>query len=82
MPNINAKSRNTHLPITFPTLYLYLTADLSVNTNWNVGDAGAAPNLKAGLPYQLPTPKGDGPSPFAGGLTNIAHLMQQASEEM
>ena len=53
---------------------------MSVNTNWNVGASGAVQNQKAGLPYQLPTPKGDGPSPFAGGLTNIAHLMQQVGK--
>ena len=66
-----APSRTTFMTGRYP-------ADLSVNTNWNVGPAGAAPNHAAGLPYQLPTPKGDGPSPWPGGLQNVPHLLQQA----
>eukprot|EP01079_Euglenida_sp_SAG-EU17-18_P004336 gene4336-110_t len=62
-------------------------ADLSVNTNWNVGTKGAEPNHQAtlttpaapvGLPYQLPLPSGRGASPYLGGLPNVAHLLNQA----
>jgi len=53
-------------------------ADLSINTNWNVGPTGAAPNLAAGNPYQLPLPSGKGMSPYPGGLPNVAYTMQQA----
>ena len=31
----------------------------------------------AGLPYQLPTPTGEGPSPWKGGLPNVAVTMQK-----
>ena len=41
-------------------------ADLSVNTNWNVGAFGATPNHAAGLPYQLPTPAGLVPKTYRG----------------
>lgn len=52
--------------------------DVSVNTNWNVGKNGALPNHKAGLPYQLPTPSGSFPSPWKGGLPNVASIVQKA----
>jgi len=64
-----APSRATFMTGRFP-------ADLGVNTNWNTGAAGAAPNHEVGLPYQLPLPTGLGASPFPGGLANIAHTMQ------
>ena len=51
--------------------------DLSVNTNWNVGHSDGTPNFEAGLPYQLPTPSGEGPSPWKGGLPNVAVTMQK-----
>lgn len=53
-------------------------ADVKVNSNWNTGPNGAAPNHAAGLPYQLPLPSGSGASPYPGGLPNVAHILQQA----
>lgn len=66
-----APSRTTFMTGRFP-------ADLHVNVNWNVGSKGAPENKKAGLPYQLPTPSGEGPSPYPGGLPNIADVLQKA----
>jgi hypothetical protein len=54
-------------------------ADVSVNTNWATNAESAAVNLAAGLPYNLPTPRGDGASPWKGGLVNVPYLLQQAS---
>ena len=51
--------------------------DLSVNSNWNVGHSDGTPNLEAGLPYQLPTPSGALPSPWKGGLPNVAVTLQK-----
>ena len=51
--------------------------DLSVNSNWDVGHSDGTPNLEAGLPYQLPTPSGAGPSPWKGGLPNVAVTLQK-----
>ena len=51
--------------------------DLSVNSNWDVGHSDGTPNLVAGLPYQLPTPSGAGPSPWKGGLPNVAVTLQK-----
>ena len=51
--------------------------DLSVNSNWDVGHSDGTPNFEAGLPYQLPTPSGEGPSPWKGGLPNVAITMQK-----
>ena len=50
--------------------------DLSFRGNLDVGAAGAETNKQHGLPFQLPTPAGTGPSPFAGGLLNVASLLQ------
>jgi N-acetylgalactosamine-6-sulfatase len=66
-----APSRTTFMTGMYP-------ADLSVNTNWNVGAGGAAPNFDAGLPYNLPLPSGEGASPYPGGLPNVPHTLQQS----
>jgi len=68
-----APSRTAFMTGKFP-------ADLSVNTNWCTGGAEecAPQNHRRGLPYQLPTPAGDGPSPFKGGLVNTPSLLQKA----
>ena len=50
--------------------------DVSFRGNLDVGAAGAETNKQHGLPFQLPAPAGTGPSPFAGGLLNVASLMQ------
>eukprot|EP01044_Picomonas_judraskeda_P003868 COSAG03_NODE_329_length_8941_cov_54.617620_5_plen_168_part_00 len=56
---------------------MWRAQDLSVNTNWDVGHSDGTPNFQAGLPYQLPTPSGEGPSPWKGGLPNVAVTMQK-----
>ena len=66
-----APSRTSFMSGKFPQ-------DLSVNTNWNTGHSGAIPNHAAGLPYQLPTPSGGLPSPWKGGLPNVASTLQKA----
>ena len=45
-------------------------ADFRVNTNWNTGPDGAAPNHAAGLPYHCPTP--------AEGTPNVPNILQKA----
>ena len=76
-PTLDALARNGTLFTDFhtgqafcaPSRTSFMTgrypADLSVNSNWNVGATGAEQNHAAGLPYQLPTPAGDGASPWA-----------------
>ena len=50
--------------------------DVSFNGNIDVSKDGAAKNPSHGFAYQLPTPAGDGASPWAGGLLNLGSLMQ------
>ena len=66
-----APSRTSYMTSRWP-------ADLHVNSNWNTGANGAEANHKVGLPYQLPLPSGKGPSPYPGGLPNVASVMQAA----
>ncbi len=49
---------------------------MSFNGNIDVSADGAAKNPTHGFAFQLPTPAGDGPSPWRGGLLNIGSLMQ------
>ena len=50
--------------------------DVSFNGNIDVSKDGAVKNPSHGFAYQLPTPAGDGASPWAGGLLNLGSLMQ------
>lgn len=50
--------------------------DVSFNGNIDVSFGSAAKNPTHGFAFQLPTPAGDGPSPWPGGLLNIGSLMQ------
>jgi arylsulfatase A-like enzyme len=50
--------------------------DVSFNGNIAVGITSATVNPSHGFAYQLPTPAGDGASPWKGGLLNLGSLMQ------
>lgn len=49
---------------------------MSFNGNIDVSADGATKNPSHGFAFQLPTPAGDGPSPWAGGLLSLGSLMQ------
>ena len=51
--------------------------DMSFNGIINVAAAGWQTNPAHGFPFQLPTPAGGAPSPWEGGLLNVATLMQR-----
>lgn len=87
-PTLDALARNGTLLTDFhshavcsPSRAAWLTGrfaeDVSFNGVIGVGKTGWQSNPLHGFPYQLPTPTGEDPSPWAGGLLNVGSLMQQ-----